>query len=72
MIKWREILAEAIVNCIRTGDFHEEYDDKDGKCFELAPNAQRYLANLREKYMQLNEALNGMEPDDFDEEDNDD
>ena len=73
MITWKDILEETILNCIRSDDFVENYDKEDDKnFFMLTENAQRYLYEVRKRYLALSEVVNCMDAEDFvdDEEDN--
>jgi hypothetical protein len=66
MITWKNVLEEIIVNCIRSNDFVENYNKEDDKnFFMLTEEAQKYLYEVRRRYMALSEAVNCMDPEDF-------
>lgn len=69
MMAWSHILEEVIVNCIRNRDYEENYGKKDDiMYFQLTKEAQKYLEEVRKRYMSLSEAVNCMGPEDFVEE----
>lgn len=66
MITWNDILGEIILNCIRSGDFVENYNkENDKNFFMLTEEAQKYLREVRRRYLAFSEAVNCMDPEDF-------
>lgn len=57
MIKWETMLKEAIVKCIEDGEYREDFSDKNGQYILLSSSAQKYIANLRDKVVLLNNAI---------------
>ena len=66
MMVWKKVLEEIIVNCIRNNGIVEDYNKKDDKnYFMLTEEAQKYLYEVRKRYMAFSEAVNCMDPEDF-------
>lgn len=57
MIKWEAMLREAIIKCIENGEYTEDFTDYNGQYILLSPSAQKYIANLRDKVVLLNNAI---------------
>lgn len=57
MINWKAMLSEAIIKCIEDGEYLEDFSDKNGQYILLSPSAQKYIANLRDKFVLLNNAI---------------
>ena len=57
MINWKAILKEAVVTAIENDEYFEDFSDKNGQYILLSPSAQKYIANLRDKVVLLNNAI---------------
>jgi hypothetical protein len=57
MINWKEILREAVATAIENDEYSEDFSDKNGQYILLSPSAQKYIANLRDKVVLLNNAI---------------
>lgn len=66
---WKNLLEDVILSCIRRDDIVEDYDKENNtNYFMLTDNAQRYLREVRKRYLALSKVVNcHWDDEDFDE-----